>query len=680
VVNVASPGASGPRWSYANSTITIQNGANLTLTGGPTPNSVSVASGAAAILTLNNMTLGTSTYGSETYRGIDASQAAQVTLLLEGASSAGGWTGSDYGTAALIAAPVTVIDSAASENPGDLATSSRSTGGTFIARGNSAHWWPPAIQGNVTMLGGVLIAQNDPYLNDNTISGTLTARGGVVICPSAINTLVRPADSTAVVFVNNVPSGWYQTNHSDLVVCDTELSFGDNTITLNERLRIPAGVTLRIPAGWTLVTGGHLINDGIIINDGTINGDIYYNSGSGTPTGSGTHSGSVLYAAEDNYHVLTINYHLNGGVLNGESDEVTEFRDYNNEPYTLPRPTRDGYVFLGWFDNEGLSGNFVTTVPAGSDGEKHYYVKWGDAQGSAIDAGMSAASSGAGWSYNSAAKVFTVQNNAAVTFIGITTENRIVVASNATATVTLHDAFVNVSGTANAAFDIGDGAAVTLLLAGTNVLTSAGVYPGIHAPAGTTLVVDSAARSNAGTELSGRRENGSLTVTAGNTGSNNSGNGAGIGSRGSGAGGTGAGTITIYGGAITTTGGYNGAGIGGGNYAETGTVSIKGGAVTAHGGTFAPGIGPGPGMADASGSVTISGGTVTATGGNSGAGIGGGIYGSVNVTITGGSGTATGGAYAPGVGPGRSGSGGSFSGPNGETSWPGVNPYSWGGD
>jgi hypothetical protein len=84
-------------------------------------------------------------------------------------------------------------------------------------------------------------------------------------------------------------------------------------------------------------------------------------------------------------------------------------------------------------------------------------------------------------------------------------------------------------------------------------------------------------------------------------------------------------------------------------------------------------------MADASGSVTISGGRVTAIGGNSGAGIGGGIYGSVNVTITGGSGTAIGGVYAPGVGPGRDGSGGSFIGPSGTTSWPSANPYSWGG-
>ncbi|MDR1784884.1 MAG: InlB B-repeat-containing protein, partial [Spirochaetaceae bacterium] len=166
--------ASGPWWTYSDGVITIEDGANVILIGGPTENSVALASGATARLTLSSMTLGTSPYGSETYRGIDASQAAQVTVLLEGTSRAGGWTGWDYGTAALIAAPVTVIDSASSANAGKD-SSSRSAEGTFLAYGNSAFWWPPAIQGSVTMLGGVLVVQNDPYRSDNTISGTLTA-------------------------------------------------------------------------------------------------------------------------------------------------------------------------------------------------------------------------------------------------------------------------------------------------------------------------------------------------------------------------------------------------------------------------------------------------------------------------------------------------------------------------
>jgi hypothetical protein len=69
--------------------ITIQDGANVILSGGPTANSVSVAPGATARLTLDNMTLGDPLSYFCYFRSIDASQAAKVTVLLEGTSSAG---------------------------------------------------------------------------------------------------------------------------------------------------------------------------------------------------------------------------------------------------------------------------------------------------------------------------------------------------------------------------------------------------------------------------------------------------------------------------------------------------------------------------------------------------------------------------------------------------------------
>jgi hypothetical protein len=105
----------------------------------------------------------------------------------------------------------------------------------------------------------VLIARNDDGYGNNDITGTLTAMGGVVICPHSINTLVYPEDSTAVVFTGAVPSGWNDTDHGDLVVCGSEVSFSGSTITLNAPLTIPAGATLRIPADWTLKLNGNIL-------------------------------------------------------------------------------------------------------------------------------------------------------------------------------------------------------------------------------------------------------------------------------------------------------------------------------------------------------------------------------------------------------------------------------------
>ncbi|MFU0558201.1 hypothetical protein [Gardnerella vaginalis] len=88
-------------------------------------------------------------------------------------------------------------------------------------------------------------------------------------------------------------------------------------------------------------------------------------------------------------------------------------------------------------------------------------------------------------------------------------------------------------------------------------------------------------------------------------------------------------------GSLTATGGWSGAGIGGGYGGSSENIKITGGTVTATGGTFGAGIGGGGG--DSGKNIKITGGTVTATGGWAGAGIGGGDADSGrNITITGG--------------------------------------------
>ena len=120
---------------------------------------------------------------------------------------------------------------------------------------------------------------------------------------------------------------------------------------------------------------------------------------------------------------------------------------------------------------------------------------------------------------------------------------------------------------------------------------------------------------------------------------------------------TGDSKLTISGdGTLTATGGYLGAGIGGGNEGAGSNISISGGTVTATGGDRAAGIGGG--AAGFGTDITISGGTVTATGGESAAGIGGGNGGNgSNIAISGGVVTASAGMFAAGIGGGSSGSG-----------------------
>lgn len=121
--------------------------------------------------------------------------------------------------------------------------------------------------------------------------------------------------------------------------------------------------------------------------------------------------------------------------------------------------------------------------------------------------------------------------------------------------------------------------------------------------------------------------------------------------------------ITITGGTITARGSNSGAGIGGGApdingpYCNGSNITISGGDVTAIGSVYASGIGGG---SIGSGSdITISGGKVTAKGGDQGgAGIGGGFWASgSDITISGGEVEATGGGLAAGIGGGNRGHG-----------------------
>ena len=222
------------------------------------------------------------------------------------------------------------------------------------------------------------------------------------------------------------------------------------------------------------------------------------------------------------------------------------------------------------------------------------------------------------------------------TVIGSTTSNSITVNPGITGDVnlTLNNVNINVSSTHNkAALSVGANSTLNLTLTGNNTLRSGNFCAGVQVPQNATLVIT-------------QQSSGSLVTTGGT-------DGAGIGGNYGGSGGT----ITIHGGIISATGNY-GAGIGGGLNGSGGTITINGGIITATGNDGA-GIGGGDG--GSGGTISIHGGTVTATGGTYGAGIGGNGGGSGgSITIHGGTVTATGGTYSAGIGGGDRGSGGNI--------------------
>ena len=65
-------------------------------------------------------------------------------------------------------------------------------------------------------------------------------------------------------------------------------------------------------------------------------------------------------------------------ILDGVTTDAFTPTTYNVESaaITLAAPTRTGYTFSGWHDNDALTGDAVTTITAGSTGNRTLYAQW----------------------------------------------------------------------------------------------------------------------------------------------------------------------------------------------------------------------------------------------------------------------------------------------------------------
>ena len=69
----------------------------------------------------------------------------------------------------------------------------------------------------------------------------------------------------------------------------------------------------------------------------------------------------------------TITYNKDNGVI-AEENNYTSYT--YGEGIMLPTPTKDGFHFIGWYDNEQLSGSPVSSVKVIDIGNKEFWAKW----------------------------------------------------------------------------------------------------------------------------------------------------------------------------------------------------------------------------------------------------------------------------------------------------------------
>jgi N-acetylmuramoyl-L-alanine amidase len=97
----------------------------------------------------------------------------------------------------------------------------------------------------------------------------------------------------------------------------------------------------------------------------------------------GSTGNKVLYARYQSTEVpepsveYTITFNLNGGQFVGGGVVPSKYQS-DSPAINLPIPARNGYEFVGWYDNAQLSGSIISAIPQGSSGNKVFYAKWAE--------------------------------------------------------------------------------------------------------------------------------------------------------------------------------------------------------------------------------------------------------------------------------------------------------------
>lgn len=220
---------------------------------------------------------------------------------------------------------------------------------------------------------------------------------GTIIAPATSPVAVNHGAKTAITASPNSGyrfSGWSVTSgtatfdDASLASTSVTLSSGNATVTASFT-RITYQLTLTAETGGTISTPSSpaMVNHGAATTITALPGSGYSFNGWVVTSGSAAipdlslatttvtlTSSNAEIKAQWTTIPYSITYTLNGGDQNGGSYPSTY--TINTSTITLPSPTKTPYAFDGWYENIGLSGNKVTSIPNRTTGNKTLFAKW----------------------------------------------------------------------------------------------------------------------------------------------------------------------------------------------------------------------------------------------------------------------------------------------------------------
>ena len=235
-------------------------------------------------------------------------------------------------------------------NGGTIIANSKYVGAAIGGGGASAGQSCGA--GNVTINGGTIYATSNGFgaaiggggAQYQGVSGgdaNVTVTGGTIYATSNImGTAIGGGYGPAGSVVGNITyGGGIVFLDNDGTVYGNQTLTADMTIAKGQTLTVGEGKSLTVPQGITLTNNGTINNDGTINNNGTIENNGTINS-NGTVYNNDTVTGTYY----------TVNFDLNGG--NGSIATQCFFNVGTAKVVKPEAPTRDSYVFEGWYNGE----------------------------------------------------------------------------------------------------------------------------------------------------------------------------------------------------------------------------------------------------------------------------------------------------------------------------------------
>ena len=357
-------------WLYVQSSVTLENASNYGTNG-----VANLILGDGATLTIN----GKLKFQSGMSLNIYCQSGGTGKLVINGKENGAVLSMTNHSTLTINGGTVEVTNTSASSSGLSCNTlvmnggTATFTGGNFMGHG---------IDANVTFNGGKLTATgglNGIYENTTINWKNATDR----IKANRYGGNVTIADGKYAKDASGNAYGGTLTNAQKSAIANVELQ----PATEDEYATCLSAnyYTVNLPDGVT-ANGEHTTYNTV---DYYAPGTIVTLSGGTIPTGyavsgykvDGTPIGGTSFAINTNAIVTivkepieySITYHENGGTMPNAYPTT-----YNIESadITLPTPARDGYTFGGWYINDGLTGDAVTTITTGAYGAKQFWAKW----------------------------------------------------------------------------------------------------------------------------------------------------------------------------------------------------------------------------------------------------------------------------------------------------------------